>query len=519
LKGLCNNNMTGGAGGGGAPMTASFAAQMDTKPNAMTFMSITIVMMGALMFGIDQNNFGLVHGKQSFCMFWCPKFDFEEAKTDHEFCSKLHTLDAGDQPAGWTTFNAFGLNMVSIGMAVGCLTLAPVCARRWGRRLTISLGGLTCFLGCIIVSYISTNVTVYLIGRFLTGYGCGIACYCLPMYQSEVATIGIRGLMGSLFQLMVVLGGVFAIIMLGVIDDWKQGFMLPGYAGLVVGIAVWICPESPRFVIDRFGKDAGRPVLQRVRNGDVETELEFLDRNLQEEKRAGTVAFKELFSKPGLRLRVFTACYLQAAQQFTGVNAFLGFQTDIFQAAGASDDSISAIPTGPAFLLQITMLAGCILGLILVDSPVGGRRIQLNGAATLMGPALIIGAVAGWMNWSHEITEIALFVFGFGFQLAWGIIPWFYPAELFTMREREAALSLSTFCGFAMNVVIGYIALPLIRWSPNGTFFIFGMLNVTNVMFVLACVKETKGVPLEDIPGLFGGVDAKDSKTLPFSQA
>jgi len=511
--------MTGGAGGGGAPMTASFAAQMDTKPNAMTFMSITIVMMGALMFGIDQNNFGLVHGKQSFCMFWCPKFDFEEAKTDHEFCSKLHTLDAGDQPAGWTTFNAFGLNMVSIGMAVGCLTLAPVCARRWGRRLTISLGGLTCFLGCIIVSYISTNVTVYLIGRFLTGYGCGIACYCLPMYQSEVATIGIRGLMGSLFQLMVVLGGVFAIIMLGVIDDWKQGFMLPGYAGLVVGIAVWICPESPRFVIDRFGKDAGRPVLQRVRNGDVETELEFLDRNLQEEKRAGTVAFKELFSKPGLRLRVFTACYLQAAQQFTGVNAFLGFQTDIFQAAGASDDSISAIPTGPAFLLQITMLAGCILGLILVDSPVGGRRIQLNGAATLMGPALIIGAVAGWMNWSHEITEIALFVFGFGFQLAWGIIPWFYPAELFTMREREAALSLSTFCGFAMNVVIGYIALPLIRWSPNGTFFIFGMLNVTNVMFVLACVKETKGVPLEDIPGLFGGVDAKDSKTLPFSQA
>jgi len=511
--------MTGGAGGGGAPMTASFAAQMDTKPNAMTFMSITIVMMGALMFGIDQNNFGLVHGKQSFCMFWCPKFDFEEAKTDHEFCSKLHTLDAGDQPAGWTTFNAFGLNMVSIGMAVGCLTLAPVCARRWGRRLTISLGGLTCFLGCIIVSYISTNVTVYLIGRFLTGYGCGIACYCLPMYQSEVATIGIRGLMGSLFQLMVVLGGVFAIIMLGVIDDWKQGFMLPGYAGLVVGIAVWICPESPRFVIDRFGKDAGRPVLQRVRNGDVETELEFLDRNLQEEKRAGTVAFKELFSKPGLRLRVFTACYLQAAQQFTGVNAFLGFQTDIFQAAGASDDSISAIPTGPAFLLQITMLAGCILGLILVDSPVGGRRIQLNGAATLMGPALIIGAVAGWMNWSHEITEIALFVFGFVFQLAWGIIPWFYPAELFTMREREAALSLSTFCGFAMNVVIGYIALPLIRWSPNGTFFIFGMLNVTNVMFVLACVKETKGVPLEDIPGLFGGVDAKDSKTLPFSQA
>lgn len=198
---------------------------------------------------------------------------------------------------------------------------------------------------------------------------------------------------------------------------------------------------------------------------------------------------------------------------------FLGFQTDIFKAAGANPDSIDAIPSGPAFLLQMTMLAGCVLGLLLVDSPIGGRRKQLNGAAALMGPALIIGAVAGWLNWYQQITEIAVFVFGFGFQLAWGIIPWFYPAELFTMREREAALSLSTFSGFAMNVVIGYVTLPLMRLSSNGTFFIFGMLNVTNVIFVLACVKETKGVPLEDIPALFGGVDVKDSKTVPLSQA
>lgn len=511
--------MTGGAGGGGAPMTASFAAQMNTKPNVMTYVSITIVMMGALMFGLDQANFGLVHGKLSFCEFWCPKFDFVEAKTDPDFCTKIGELPVAQQPSGWTTFNAFGLNMVSIGMAVGCLTLAPFCARRWGRRLTISLGGLTCFLGCIIVSYISANVPVYMIGRFLTGYGCGIACYCLPMYQSEVATIGIRGLMGSLFQLMVVLGGVLAIILLGVLDDWKQGFMLPGYAGVVVGLAVWMCPESPRFIIDRFGKDAGRPVLQRVRLGDVEVELEFLDRSLKEEKQAGSISFSELFTKPGLRLRVFTACYLQAAQQFTGINAFLGFQTDIFIAAGANKDSIDTIPNGPAFFLQMTMLAGCILGLILVDSRIGGRRKQLNGAAALMGPALIIGAVAGWANWSHQITEVALFVFGFGFQLAWGIIPWFYPAELFTMREREAALSLSTFSGFAMNVAIGYITLPLLHWSSNGTFFIFGMLNVTNVIFVLACVKETKGVPLEDIPALFGGNAVKDSKAVPFSEA
>jgi SP family facilitated glucose transporter-like MFS transporter 1 len=513
--------MTGG-GCGGAPMTASFAAQMNAKPNVMTFVSITIVMMGALMFGIDQANFGLVHGKQSFSEYWCPKFHFKEADLsdptyDPTFCSKIGGLQK--QPSAWVLFNTLGLTAVPAGMGLGCLTLAPVAARRWGRRPTISLGGLACFVGCVITSYLSVNVPVYLVGRVMTGFGCGIACYCLPMYQSEVATIGIRGLMGSLFQFMVALGGLVATMLLSVIQDWQQGFMLPGYAGLLVGVAVWMCPESPRYVINRFGKEAGRPVLQRVRNGDIEIELEFIDSNLQEEKRTGTVAFSELFTKPGLRLRVFTACYLQAAQQFTGINAFLGYETDIFVGAGVHTDDVDKIPFGPAFLLNITMLLGCILGLILVDSPVGGRRRQLNAASALMGPPLILAAVSGWLGWQPWVALVSLFVFGFGFQLAWGIVPWFYPAELFTMQEREMALSLSTFTGFAMNLAVTFIAPALLQMSPNGTFFVFGLLNVTNVIFVLACVKETKGVPLEDIPALFGGVDAKDSKTIPFSQA
>jgi hypothetical protein len=251
----------------------------------------------------------------------------------------------------------------------------------------------------------------------------------------------------------------------------------------------------------------------------VETELDFLDRNLAEERAAGMVSFKELFTKPGLRLRLFTACYLQAAQQFTGVNPFLGFQNEIFQAAGSTQEEIDRIPGGAAFLLQMTMLVGCVLGLIFVDSPFGGRRKQLLLAAAFMGPPLILGAVTTWAGWPAKTTEIMVFIFGFGFQLAWGIIPWFYPAELFAMNERERALSLSTFSGFLMNVVVNQVTLPLMKWSSAGTFFIFGALNITNCIFVLACVKETKGVPLEDIPGLFGGsghlakkkdADAKD---------
>lgn len=209
---------------------------------------------------------------------------------------------------------------------------------------------------------------------------------------------------------------------------------------------------------------------------------------------------------------------MQFAQQFTGINAFLGFQNTVFKNAGADPETIDAIP-GPAFTFQICMVIGCIIGLVLVDSPVGGRRKQLNTASALMGPALIVGAVAGWANWNPQVMLVAVYVFGFGFQLAWGIVPWFYPAELFTMQERETALSLSTCCNFIANVVILWLANRMMALSPYGTFLIFGVANVTNVVFVLACAKETKGVPLEDIPGMFGATDAKDSKKEPLSSA
>merc|ERR1719387_3221774 len=94
--------------------------------------------------------------------------------------------------------------------------------------MTISIGGLTCFFGCVLVAWIAGpahSVPLYYIGRFITGFGCGVACMVLPMYNAEVATLNIRGLTGSLFQFMVVVGGVVVIILLGFIDSWGQGFL------------------------------------------------------------------------------------------------------------------------------------------------------------------------------------------------------------------------------------------------------------------------------------------------------
>merc|ERR1712048_996967 len=178
------------------------------------------------------------------------------------------------------------------------------------------------------------------------------------------------------------------------------------------------------------------------RQGDVSEELDYIDSCLHEERKVGKVSYVELFTKPGLRFRLFVACYLQAAQQMTGVNAFLGFQTDIFHAAGYQSDQIDKFPEGPAMITQWVFIVGAVGGLLLIDSPYGGRKRQLLGASLFMGPPLLVAAVTHFVKGPAIITGYMVWIFSFGFQAAWGIVPWFYPAEIFQMNERARLVYL-----------------------------------------------------------------------------
>mmetsp|Transcript_50149 Transcript_50149/g.156961 ORF Transcript_50149/g.156961 Transcript_50149/m.156961 type:complete len:144 (-) Transcript_50149:71-502(-) len=121
-----------------------------------------------------------------------------------------------------------------------------------------------------------------------------------------------------------------------------------------------------------------------------------------------------------------------------------------------------------------------------------------------MGPALVVASLAMGLGWSGLITLAMVCIYGFFFQFAWGTIPWIYPSEIFAMAEKDKAVSLAVFWQYAINGIVVIITPHMINWTVAGTFGVFGGLNVLNVIFVLACIRETRCVPLEQVPGLFG---------------
>jgi len=464
-----------------------------SKPNSRMYMSIATAMMGAMMFGMDCANFGDVQGYEEFTKTWCLGNFGDESS-----CG----LDGGDGRAhnrAWMSgFLGLATTLYTLGAACGAITLAPLIAENSGRRMGITVGGLVSALGCLLTAYLDFgSVTIFQIGRFLTGFGVGVCCYALPLYNAEVSAPSIRGATGSLFQVNTVVGQIIAVTLAILIPDWRFGMFLPAAPAVLVAIMVWTSPESPRFVMARKGYEAGHSVLSQIRDGDATAEALDMKVGIESEIAEGQVSWSELFSEPSLRLRVFIACWLQFAQQLTGVNAFLGY-------FGTLASGLGVDPLVGSIVFNGGMLPGVLLGLWFLDSRMGGRRIQLIGAIFVMVPALVLAALASVFSWSNIIILVMVCVFGIGFQLAWGMIPWVYPSELFSMAEKGKAMSLAVFCQYVANAIVFYVTPMMMGWSFVGTLFIFACLNVVNLIFVATFVKETKGVPLEQVPALFG---------------
>lgn len=487
---------------GGAAVGANHGPD-NAKPNARAFIAIAMAMMGSAMFGADQVNWGTIKGTSFFKDHWC-----SAVVADMADCTEDHT-------GPWKSFCDWGGQALVLAMLVGAVLPGPLMAKHFGRRLTVSVGTMTCFIGCLFASYIcGSSLLIFYIGRVVTGFGCGVTCFALPMYNAEVSTASVRGATGNLFQFMCQVGVFLAPIILSPqlgLQSWKLGMMLPGFLGVPVSILVWFCPESPAWVLKKHGVERARVVLQACRQGDVSEELAMMEKALQDERDAGEVPYGELFTKKGLSKRLFIACWFQVAQQLTGINGINNNTSSLFATSGYQGDP-TTIPGGPAFIYGAVQVVSCIVGISIVERV--GRKPMVLWSSVVMGPLLLVMATSLLLDKFTVIVEVGIWVFGFCFAGFWGAIPWTYPSEIFSQRERERALSVSTATQFFMNFVSLYIFNFLSGFETYVVFFVFGAFNVANILFVVFMVKETKGVPLEEVIHHFDGTSSEE-KTAP----
>ncbi|RPB00986.1 putative MFS sugar transporter [Choiromyces venosus 120613-1] len=350
--------------------------------------------------------------------------------------------------------------------------------------------------------------------------GVGVLCMIIPLYQAELAHPSIRGRITSLQQFMLGIGALCASWIgygsykgFAPTDDnqWRIPLAIQCIPAAILGLLIFLFPESPRWLIDNGKTEEGLRVLAKLHahgNQDdpfVHAEFESIQDIITHEHEHAAKSWGELFKSKSNFRRVFLCVALQASIQMTGVSAIQYYSPTIFAQIGLSTERTLLYQA----INSIIALIGQFLCILFIDY--FGRRRPLilgnlgNAATFIAGMILLAIFPPGSANpRSAQIGSIATtWIYNFSFSATCGPLSWVIPSEVFNTATRSRGVSLATMASFAMNTMIGQVtptAMTQIGWR---FYILFIICNITNAIFFWALLPETAKVPLEAMDKLW----------------
>lgn len=383
-----------------------------------------------------------------------------------------------------------------------------------GRKWTMALAAVVFQLGAVIMT-LAPSFKVLMIGRLFAGVGIGFGVMIAPVYIVEISPTIARGSLTSFPEIFINLG-----ILLGYVSNyvfsgfsahinWRIMLAVGILPSVFIGFALFIIPESPRWLVMQNRIDEARTVLMKTNENQSEVEERLAEiqeaaGNGNAEKYEEKAVWRELLSpSPALRRMLITGFGIQCFQQITGIDATVYYSPEIFKEAGVQGNSKLLAAT---VAVGVTKTVFILVAILLIDKL--GRKpllyistigmtfclFSLGFSLTIMGKgeigiALVILSVCG---------NVAFFSVGIG------PVCWVVTSEIFPLKLRAQASALGA---VGNRVCSGLIAMSFLSVSRaisvGGTFFVFSSISALSVLFVYKLVPETKGKSLEQIELLF----------------
>ncbi|XP_074576732.1 putative inositol transporter 2 [Curcuma longa] len=100
----------------------------------------------------------------------------------------------------------------------------------------------------------------------------------------------------------------------------------------------------------------------------------------------------------------------------------------------------------------------------------------------------------GWL----ALIGLALYIIFFSPGM--GTVPWIVNSEIYPLRFRGVCGGIAATANWISNLIVAQSFLSLTEAiGTSWTFLIFGVISVVALVFVIACVPETKGLPIEEV--------------------
>ncbi|XP_028253070.1 solute carrier family 2, facilitated glucose transporter member 12 isoform X2 [Parambassis ranga] len=286
-----------------------------------------------------------------------------------------------------------------LGALLICLAGGPI-LDRYGRRCSLLVSAALVVGGTILLIALTSLVALTL-GRVIVGMGTALSGTAACLYIAEISPRERRGLLVTLYELMLVVGVMLGFgcsyIFATLPHGWAYtfGLVIPP-ALLQIGALVFL-PPSPRFLVTQGKLEQARIVLARMRGGateHMEMELRDIQAGLKEESEH---SFWELFSaKANLRSRLLTGVALVFLQQATGQPNILSYASPLLRSVGFNSDAAATLAsTG----FGVVKVVGTIPAVLLVDRL--GPKSFLCVGAVAMGMSLATLGILTLQSHTH----------------------------------------------------------------------------------------------------------------------
>jgi len=409
--------------------------------------------------------------------------------------------------------------IMSVGSIVA-LPITPYIADIWGRRMGVMIGCIIMIIGVVLQS-IGVNIQMFIASRFLIGFGVAIAHGAAPLLITELVHPQHRAIFTTVYNSTWYLGSIVAAwLTYGTFQikspwAWRIPSIIQAAPSVIQLVAIWMVPESPRYLIARGQDEKALRVLAKAHaRGDDQSELvqiEFkeIHETIKLEQEFEGNGWTELFKSKGNRHRLVILVSLGLFSQLSGNGLVSYYMNDVLEGAGVAD---------PKMRLEINGILNIInfitaLGMCFVIDKFGRRPLFLFATG---------GMLAAFCAWTVSAAEFVktgargasiaeiffIFLYYFFYNCAWSGLLVGYAVEILPYRVRAKGLTIMFFfvdLALFFNSYVNPVALHDLKWKY---YIVYDAWLAIELIVVYFFYIETRNTPLEEIVKYFDGEDA-----------
>ncbi|KAF4695269.1 hypothetical protein FOZ60_005136 [Perkinsus olseni] len=419
-------------------------------------------------------------------------------------------------------------SLVNLGAMGGAILLGGPLIEKFGRKWVL-LACSPCFLLIYVWQALAHTSWHLLFARVLVGFVVGVESVVVPTYIGEVSPTAIRGALGACNQLSITIGILLAYALglafrtdAGSTDpnvtestfcNWRSvswTYLIPS---TLLGICVLFVPESPRWLAQHSKVEHATRVLLRLHGSKSAAQdpeiMEEMKAYKETAERGSEVTCRSWQGRVSRALHALGECKTQLAivimvqvlQQLSGNNAFIFYQTTIFQAADI--DSKDAM----ALAVMAVMVGVTLIGCVVIDR-LGRRVLLVTSAGGMCIAAVLLGTFFFLDDVNHNnvswLAIFSAFLYIGSFSIGVGAIPWLIIAEIAPNEVRglcaSIAIAVNWFCSWIVTMFLDDYRAAI---TYQGVFWSFAVVSLMTIIFVLLFIPETKNKSFEEIQSHF----------------